>query len=148
MKYTDNYRKFVCVLNRNADRGVLQNASLHAMAGLIAKLDRADKMNETEMLEYLPQGDLPCVLLSTFPVIVLSSKSSHHLNTLRARAETTQGIYCNYFTSSMNCSSAEEQLICTRSTPIEHQEFLAIVLFGNAESIDPLTKKFSIYKND
>jgi hypothetical protein len=145
MQYIDNYRKFICVLNRNADRGALQNASLHAMIGLVAKIERSGRLHETEMLEYQQHGDLPSVLLSTFPVIVLRSKNSSQLNTLRDRAEATPGVDCNYFTTSMNSGSADEQRERTRATPIEQQEFLAVVLFGDTENLVPLTKKFSIY---
>jgi hypothetical protein len=147
MQYIDNHRKFICVLNRNADRGALQNASLHAMIGLITKLHNVDRAADTEMLEYDVPG-LPSVMLSTFPVIVLRSKNSSQMNTLRERAEATPGIASNYFTTSMNCGSAEEQRHRTRTTPIDQQEFLAVVLFGDSESLGPLTKKFSIYADE
>ena len=145
MKYKDNDRKFVSVINRNADVGDQQNASQHAMVGLMAKLVQAGRLEDAAILEYHQHGGLPSVLLSTYPVIVLRSKNSSQLNTLRAKAEATDGVFYNYFSTSMNAGSADEQRERTRSTPIDQQEFLAVMLFGDAEKLAPLTKKVSIY---
>lgn len=148
MKYTDNTRKFIAVVNRNADRGALQNATLHAMIGLMTKLQQLSRTDDTDMLEYDMPGGLPSVWLSTYPVIVLRSKNSSQLNTLRSKAESVPGVVCNYFTNAMNCGSAEEQRQKARTTPIEQQEFLAVVLFGEAETLAEMTKKFSIYADE
>lgn len=145
MKYTDNHKKFVCVLNRNADRGVLQNSSLHAMIGLVAKMERMGALAQTEMLDYDQCAGLPAVLLSRFPVIALRAKNSSQLNALRDKAEAVPNVVVNYFTDAMNADSAEAQMERTRTTPIEQQEFFAVVLFGDAEVLAQLTRKFSIY---
>ncbi|MEY4905884.1 MAG: hypothetical protein RLZZ292_3699 [Bacteroidota bacterium] len=140
--YNDNDYKFVAVLNKKIEIPRLLNALGHISVGLTSLVE------DTKIMEFLKYEDAdggahPAI--SKFPFIVLSSDNSNKIRTLR-NAAIEQGILYNDFTSSMLGFSAENQLQQTQTSKEEELEYFAICLFGKAEILNALTKKFSLFK--
>lgn len=52
----------------------------------------------------------------------------------------------NFFTTTMLGKSSEAQIQATKAASLEELEFVAIALYGDAETIAPVTKKFSVFR--
>lgn len=136
----DGARKFVAVLNKKVEPGKLMNALGHMSAG-ISGMNPAEK----QFLEYrdADQGIHPHV--SHFPFIILRADNSNKLRTLRKAAKDA-GITCTDFTNTMTVGTSAAQLQATKNTPEQDLEYFGVCLFGDSEKIDPLTKKFSLWR--
>lgn len=141
--YSDNSYKFVAVLNKKIELSKLMNALGHISVGLTGLIT---DMAQVDFLQYYDADNTLHPAISRFPFIVLTADNGNKIRTLRNAAIADRIVY-NDFTGSMLGSSAEEQLAQTRSTKELELEYYAIVLFGNADKLNPLTKKFSLFKN-
>lgn len=134
--YHDNTTKYTFILNRNAPPGQLLNALGHLSIGLGANAD--------DLLDYPISTTGTTALISRWPVIVLAAKSSTQLANTLSNANAANGIRTNAFTASMIGASAEQQIAATATQPVESIEYIGIGLFGPADLITPLTKKYSL----
>lgn len=139
--YANNSHKFVAVLNRKAELPRLVNALGHLAAGLTA--EHGDP-NEMKFLEYRDADGGRHPGISHYPFIVLGARNGNQIRTLRVSA-IAQGISYTDFADTMLGASAQDQLSRTATTPEADLGYLAIALFGSAEQLDPLTKKFSLF---
>lgn len=135
--------KFAVVLNEKAETGRLMNALGHAMAGLSATA--ADLQDRMTFLRYEDAHGGIHPAISHFGVIVLKAKNGNQLRTLR-HAAIDQGVMYNDFTTTMTVGTSEEQWTTTKHTSEEELEYLCVALFGRSEQLDPLTKKFSLFR--
>lgn len=140
MAYLENQMKFVAVLNQRYPLPIILNGVCHATAGLVARIG----LEAPDYLPYRNEADDFDSTMSRYAFIVLRSKNSGQLAKLR-RATTAAGIESNVFVSPMLGSSADEQIRNTLSASGENLEYIAVVLFGKADTIDPLTKRFSLF---
>ena len=140
MTYAENHLKTTVLVNKRHEPGLVLNAVSHVVAGL-ADLVGHDRY---AFLDYdFDNG--AASRLSTYPMIVLAApNASQVLRTWAAARE--HGLPCNLFTTAMLGASAQEQRAATRATPAEDQDAVALAVFGEAERIDPLTRKFSLYR--
>ena len=140
MTYADNALKTTVVVNRKHEPGLVLNAVSHLVAGLV-------DVTGPEAYAFLDYDFAigAASRLSTYPVIVLAApNSSQVLRTWQAARE--HELPCNLFTTAMIGASAQEQRAATRATPVEEQDCVAVALFGEAERINPLTRRFSVYR--
>ncbi|MFN7770489.1 MAG: DUF2000 family protein [Planctomycetaceae bacterium] len=142
MQYQDNQFKWVVVVNRKAPLGRVLNAVGHLALGMrMAPQEEAS----AQFHAYKGPDGQPMAQLSHWPVIVLQAKTSSQLLALRTAA-IAAGVSCQSFVEAMIGPSAEHQLEATRTTPLDQQEFIAVMLFGKSEDqLRPLTKKFSLF---
>jgi len=140
--YADNHFKFVAVLNKKVELPKLLNALGHISAGLTSLVKNIEDM---AFLEYLDGDNTLHPAISTYPFIVLSADNGNKIRTLRQMA-IQGGILYNDFTDSMLSSSAESQLQQTKDSKEVDLEYYAIVLFGEAEKLTLLTKRFSLFR--
>ena len=139
--YADNHRKLVAITNRQYAIPQRQNAVLHATVGLI-KLVGIDAF---ELLDYDNDELDVRAQISLFPNVGLAAKNgSQLLATYRQASEAR--IACNIFCESMLGASADEQVRQTREATLETLKPMAVVLFGDAEVLQALTKKYSVLK--
>jgi len=142
MPYLQNDKKFVAVLNRKHPLPRVLNGLCHATAGLAGKIvDRA----QAEFIPYANDADAFEAFISRYPFIVLEAKNGNQLATLRKTA-VASGLPVNVFISAMIGRSAEEQIIASKAATGEALDYMVVVLFGDAATVDPLTKKFSLFK--
>lgn len=139
MQYIDNQQKFVAILNKRIELPKLFNALGHISAGITSLLP--DKTGE--FLEYRDADSGTHPAISKFPFIVLRADNGNQLRNLRKQA-IEKGIIYNDFVESMLGSSAVDQLRQTAALPEENLQYIAVVLFGTAEALTPLTKRFSV----
>lgn len=140
MNYKDNEYKFVVVLNSKIEIGKLLNAQAHIVAGLVSLC----KQEELRFLKYYDADEGLHPAISHYPFIILKAKNSNQIRTLRNSA-IEQGIKYNDFVDRMLGFSAENQLQQTRETKESELEYYGITLFGNAEQLNQITKKFSLF---
>lgn len=140
--YADNHRKLIAITNRQYSVPHRQNAVLHATVGLV-KLVGIDAF---ELLDYDNDELGVRAQISLFPNVGLTAKNgSQLLNTYLKASEAN--IACNIFCESMLGASAEEQVRQMREATLETLKPMAVVLFGEADVLHPLTKKFSVLKD-
>lgn len=140
--YTDNQNKWVAVLNRKFPIPQLMNALGHlALSIPIRCRDKEAHRHHT----HNGSDGSTLALISHWPLIVLEGDNDSQLRTLREDA-LSQGLVCQAFVGSMLGSSAADQLRRTEQADLNKIDFLAILLFGRAEDLQGLTKKFSLWK--
>jgi hypothetical protein len=140
--YSDNHRKFVVVLNEKIELPRLMNALGHMTAGLIG---HQNDHGEFSWLRYEDADGGVHPAISRYPFIILTARNGNQIRTLR-QAAIERNIPYNDFVHTMLGSSAEDQMEKTRSTAESNLDYFGIALFGAAEEIDPLTRKFSLFK--
>lgn len=141
MAYQNNSRKFAMVVNRSHSVSVIMNAVAHAAFGL------ADKVtSEGRPLSYANGAAGFEARISEFPFIVLETRNSRRLAGLLKQARAVDGVKYNVFTTSMIGPSADAQLRATAGVTEESLDYVLVLLFGERERVDPLTKKYSLFK--
>ncbi len=140
MKASEESKKFVAILNKKIDSGKLMNALGHMAAGVAG-----GSGSEMCFLDYRDADDNPHPFISHFPFIVLKADNANQIRVLREKA-LALGVEYTDFTSTMAVGSSFDQLKRTKDTKEEDLDYYGICLFGTSEQIDPLTKKFSLWK--
>jgi len=140
MNYLDNSQKFISVLNANVPVPMLMNALGHTTAGLAAHLEP----QSVTYLDYVNDVDGFVAKIAQPPFVILKAKNSAQLSALRAAA-AAEGIACNVFVSAMIGKSAKEQVASTRAASGDGLEYWVVTLFGDAERLQPITKRFSLF---
>ena len=140
--YADNEYKFVAVLNEKIALPRLLNAMGHMTAGLVA---RQNGHLDSSWLCYEDGDGGIHPAISRHPFIILSAKNSNQIRTLR-QAALQHGVAYNDFTDTMLGASAEDQLARTAGTREQDLEYFGICLFGRAEELHPLTRRFSLFR--
>ena len=139
--YLNNHRKFVAVLNRRHPLPVQLNALAHLAAGLAETLPDG----AANYLDYpCPAGDFTSTI-SEYPFIVATAKSSSQVRAL-AEAAARGDLALNAFTTTMLGTSSDAQRLATEKAAPDDLDYVAVVLFGEAADLDPLTRKFSLFK--
>ncbi|OGG34564.1 hypothetical protein A3G68_00400 [Candidatus Gottesmanbacteria bacterium RIFCSPLOWO2_12_FULL_42_10] len=134
--------KFVAVLNKKIPIGSLMNALGHMAAGLVGSYPNIPKMRFDS---YFDQNGNDHKSISDHPFIILSADNSNQLRMLR-QSLTESGVHIVDFTSTMTVGSYSEQKERTKNTPEEQLEYYGICMFGKNNIINPLTKKFSLWR--
>lgn len=137
--FEDNQKKLYIVVNRTQDPALLLNATGHLAAGIMRNADDALFHNYPNDESHLN------AYLSHYPVVILQAKNSNQLKAAVLKCQEA-GIRLNFFTTTMLGSSSVAQIQATKETPLEALEFVAIALYGDTETIAPVTKKFSVFK--
>ncbi|HUB94017.1 MAG TPA: DUF2000 domain-containing protein [Verrucomicrobiae bacterium] len=143
MDYVPTTHKFVAVLNKKIPSGNLMNALAHATAGLAASYAMPEEMR---FGSYVDKDGNEHRSISDNPYIILRADNSNKIRILRD-ALVTASIHFTDFTNTMTVGTYAEQKERTASTPEEELEYYAICMFGEAEKLSELTKKFSLWRD-
>lgn len=141
MWFSDNQKKFVAILDKKVPLWQQLNALGHMATG-IGNLGDAD---ELRFHDYRDADDGSHPAISHYPFIVLKADNSNKIKRARAAAIEAWLLY-NDFTASMIGDSSEDQLRQTQEVSEEDMEYWGLVLFGEADKLDPITKKFSLFQ--
>ncbi|HAT5049686.1 TPA: DUF2000 domain-containing protein, partial [Serratia marcescens] len=114
-------------------------ASCHLTAGI------TDLIEQRQFHHYPSSLDGVSANMSHYPMVILQAKNSSQLSNLILKCKE-EGVLSNFFTTTMLSHSAEQQIADTANTPYEQLDFVAVALYGDAEQLKPLTKKFSVYR--
>jgi hypothetical protein len=140
--YADNDYKFVVVLNEKIEVPKLMNALGHMTAGLVGSCNDIPSM---KFLHYVDGDETSHPSISHYPFIVLSAANGNQIRTLRKNAIEANILYTD-FVDTMLGFSANDQLQKTYNTLEKDLVYFGIALFGKAEVLNLLTKKFSLFK--
>lgn len=136
--------KFVIVLNEKSPVGKLLSATGQLAMSLYRNATKEQQADMSFIPFFNPSGT-SLITLSTCSFVVLKGTTSQLL-TLYAKT-TEQGLPSAIFTSTMSFNGIEEDLVeKTANTPLDQTEPYAVGLFGKIEELNPLTKKFSVFK--
>ena len=133
--------KLVALLNKDLPVGVVMNALAHATIGLGAQIGKQDLMLD----DYQDQNGNIYPNISKMPFIILRGKSGEIRKTLIAAKE--QELAHGVFINTMTGGTYQEQLANTLVTLEEQLIYYCIVLFGPVETVNSLTKKFSLWRD-
>ena len=139
LKIDEAQKKVFVVLNKKVEEGRLMNAVAHLSFGI-----SAFQPENKNLLQYSDKNDISFGNISHHAIIVLKAKNSNQLHTLKNAADE-QNIENSCFTETMTLGTSAEQHSTTAETKSEDHEFFGVCLFGNTETIQPLTKKFSLW---
>jgi len=137
--FEDNQKKLYIIVNRNMDASVLMNAAGHLAAGIMQKTE------DCIFHDYPNNAAGLTACLSHFPVVILQAKNSNQLYSTILKCKDACLIY-NFFCSTMLGQSTEQQIEATKNADPGALEFIAIAIFGDTEVMQPITRKFSVYK--
>lgn len=133
--------KIVAVLNGKIEAGKAMNALAHMSIGLGGVLD-SDSLRLTNYKD-ASGGDHKNI--SEMPFIILKSKNSNQIRTLR-KAALNNSLSFTDFHDKMTIGTYPEQIEASSKTKEEDLEYFGIVLFGDGDLLRELTKKFSLWK--
>lgn len=142
MKNVPHGHKFVAVLNKKIPAGNIMNALGHITAGLVGSYETQAEMR---FADYFDKDEGVHPSMSDNPFIVLRADNSSKLRTLR-RSLIENGIHFTDFTHTMVIGTAAEQRERTKDTPEAELEYYGVAMFGEAEQLNQLTKKFSLWR--
>lgn len=139
--YADNQQKYVCVLNGKQPIHTLMNALGHVTLGLAGELTP----DERALLDYPNEACGFQARISTFPFIILKAKNSNQLARLKEELSAAE-LSFNVFSNTMIGASADEQVSNTAAASPDNIDYWAVCAFGAADKLDPLTKRFSLFR--
>lgn len=132
--------RLVAIINKELESGVALNALAHMTVGLGANIGKESLQLDT----YVDADGLLYPHISQMPFIILRGTSNEIRKTIKAARE--QNINHGAFLNTMTGGTYQQQLDTTRQTPEEKLVYYGCVLFGNAEKVTALTKKFSLWR--
>jgi hypothetical protein len=135
--------KFAIVLNRKIESGTALNACAHMTATLVARAD-SETTKHMSFVDYL-DADGNVHPVSALSLVVLSARNSNQIRTVRLEAIRADLPYAD-FTESMTKDTFVEQMNRTRALREEDIDYWGICIFGLKEIIDPITRKFSLWR--
>jgi hypothetical protein len=134
-------KKFVVVLNKSCTADQLLSALGHVSAGIGANSAERESM---EFVVYRDADGAAYPNISAWPFIVLRGNGS---GLKRFRADLIEaGLDYACYLDTMISGGSDAQVEATSGKTSEALEILALATFGDAEKIDPLTKRFSLWK--
>ncbi len=140
---TNGTYKFVALLNKTLEPGVALNALGHMALGLSAAL-ASEQREAMQLLEFVDGDGQSHSHISALSLIVLRGTSGN-VRALRDAARRA-GLPCVDFTKTMTGGTYTEQLERTRTTAAADLEYYGVMVFGEAEELNPITKKYSLYR--
>lgn len=143
MNDTPVTHKFVAALNKKIPAGNLMNALGHISVGLGAAYAKPE---ELRIDDYQDADGNTHASISDNPFIVLRADNSNKLRTLR-QALFDADLPCVDFTDTMVEGTYREQQERTKATPEGELEYWAVATFADAETLNQLTKKFSLWRD-
>jgi hypothetical protein len=134
--------KFVAILNKKVPQGRLLNALGHMSLGLGGLFP---DMAVLRLDTYLDKDNGEHKSISDYPFIVLAADNANQVRTVRQKL-LEAGISFTDFIDTMTVGTFAEQKERTRQKTDLELEYFGVCAFGPKEVLDPITKKFSLWK--
>jgi len=142
MVYSETH-KFVVIVNKSLDMGVALNAIAHSCAGLAASAP--DEVREKmSFIDFIDKDHFAHKSISGLSLIVLRGSNAELKKARKKFIESV--IHFVDFTETMTGDTYKEQLEKTASVPSEELNYYCVAAFAEKERIDPITKRFSLWK--
>lgn len=137
----EHNKKLVAVLNKNAEIGKVMNALAHMSIGLGGSVKNRE---ELRLIDYTDADDGSHPNISEMPFIILKA-NSNKIRGLR-KAAIANNFEFTDFTNTMTIGTYKEQIELTKKTEEEELEYYGIVVLGDIEILNDLTRKFSLWR--
>lgn len=136
--------KFVIVLNERSPIGKLLSGTGQIAMSLYHNATHEQKVHMS-FVPLLNPNHQSLIIVTTCSFVVLKGTANQLLTLYGTASE--KGLLSAIFTSTMSFNGIEEDLIQkTANTQLEQTEPYGVGVFGKIEEINPLTKKFSVFK--
>jgi hypothetical protein len=136
--------KFVAVINQDINNpGVAMNVIAHLSAGLVGSAPTALR-EKMAFIDFKDKDNGLHPSISALSLIVLRGKNGE-IARLKSEA-ILQQVHFIDFLESMRGDTYQEQLERTAATAGPGLIYYGIILFGTKDALNPLTKKFSIWR--
>jgi hypothetical protein len=149
MEHNKNYAnetvKLVALVNKRIDPGVAMNALAHSVAA-ITNLIGDEGRTALRFLDFTDRNSQVYPGISAQSFIILRGIDSD-IRKVRERAVEV-GLPAVCFTNTMTGETYVQQLERTKATPTQELIFYVVVLVGKAEEINPITKKYSLWRGE
>lgn len=143
MSFPIETSKFVIIIDRCLPIGKMANAIGHLSLGIGRSLNAMDIKHST-----FNNSEVGYVsYLTDHPLIILGAKSDVQIRNLHNLIKK-QDIPHNIFFDNMFEHDVPTQISQIQATPISELIYTAIIVFGSNTQIDPLTKKFSLLREN
>ena len=137
--------KLVALVNKRLDPGVAMNALAHAVAAGV-NLIGDEGRTSLKFLDFTDGNGQVYRGISARSFIVLRGTDGDIRKVRQSALEAGLPAVC--FTNSMTGETYVQQLERTKATPTQELTFYAIVLVGRAEAVNPITKKYSLWRSE
>ena len=141
----DTDYKFVVLVNKELEieMGRAMNAIAHSVAGLVnsASDELKEKMN---FIDFIDKDGILHKSISALSLIILRGKNGE-LKKAKNKFEELN-IHYTDFIETMTGDTYKEQLEKTSKLTEDEMKYFCVVAFGKKEEIDPITKRFSLWK--
>ncbi|WP_395748838.1 DUF2000 domain-containing protein [Prosthecobacter sp.] len=142
MQYQKTDKKFVAIINRKKPLHEILNALAHTSAGITSVISDPES---TCFLNYMDGDGGSHPAISHHPFVILQADNSNQVRKAR-NAALELGLKVNSFVGQMFGVSAEDQLQKTAAAKGEDIDYVLAVLFGDAETMQQVTKKYSLFR--
>ncbi len=133
--------KFVIAINKAIDIGVALNAASHVALSIAAQATE-DQKKLMSFIPFMDAGQIEHPSISGLSLIVLRGSQGDLKKLVTAARE--QGLLHADFIETMTGGTYAEQLERTKAN--QEHAYYAVAVFGKKETIDPLTKRMSLYR--
>ncbi len=141
MTMVNSQYKFVIAINKTIDVGIAMNAASHVALSIASQATEEQK-KLMSFITYEDGSGLNHNAISGLSLIVLRGKPGELRKLVNAARE--QNMLYSDFIETMTGDTYVEQLERTKNT--QEPVYYAVALFGEKETIDPLTKRLSLYR--
>mgnify|MGYP000882049416 CR=1 FL=1 len=135
--------KFVVILNKKIDAGVILNAAAHMAASITARANDEQRL-QMKFSDYI-DADGGIHPVSALSLVVLKADNSNQIGKARQAAVEKKLLFVD-FTESMTKNTYVEQMAATQKLKESELEYWGLCLFGKKEDIDGITGKFSLWR--
>lgn len=141
----DTNYKFVVLVNKELENeiGRAMNAIAHCLAGLVNSVPEEQK-EKMSFIDFIDKDGNSHNSISGLSLIILRGKN----NELKKAKEKFKelGIHYTDFIETMTGDTYKEQLEKTAVLTDENMKYFCVAAFGKKEDIEPITKRFSLWK--
>lgn len=135
--------KYIAVLNKKMPLTSQMNALAHSSLGMPFMKNLPQETFST----FTDKEGTNTSVLTDYPFIILSAKNGNQLRNFHQQL-VAANIPCNAFFSNMiDGGTVAEQIATVKQSTLDELEYVAVIAYGSNNDLNPLTKKFSLYRN-
>ncbi|MCE1252978.1 MAG: DUF2000 domain-containing protein [Anaerolineae bacterium] len=135
--------KFVLVLSKKIDAGVLINAAAHMSACIAARAN--DEQRRQMMITDYIDADGGLHPVSALSLVILKADNANQIRKARQAATEKQVLFVD-FVESMTKNTYVEQMAATQQLKESDLEYWGLCLFGKKDDLNAITGKFSLWR--
>lgn len=142
MVQNDKY-KFVAVINEKIEIGKALNAIAHMSLGLVNIADEETR-EKMSFIDFPDKDNESHKSISGLSLIVLKGRNGEIKKARKQFIE--ENILFTDFIETMTGDTYTKQLVKTKELGQEEHNYFGLLAFGEIDTINPITRKLSLYK--